>query len=234
MMFYPFQPIQFMDGLLVPPRGFSTGGAGPTSLSFVGSTLSNSSSILVHASAVEGDLAVLFDVSWNSSSGPPTEVVPSTWTLCTPSTTQDSASNDTRTVISYKVLGAAPGGTSVTGMDAISDNKIMFVFHPDAAISTVTLGSWASENTANNPASQTVTASGQATPLLVLGLTYEVAGASSFSTASPAFDSAVLETGQGDMYAAYKIYNSAPANHTIDQIDEGNANVLASGYLRVS
>jgi hypothetical protein len=36
------------------------------------------------------------------------------------------------------------------------------------------------------------------------------------------------------MYAAYKIYNSAPANHTIDQIDEGNANVLASGYLRVS
>jgi hypothetical protein len=72
MMFYPFQPIQFMDGLLVPPRGFSTGGAGPTSLSFVGSTLSNSSSILVHASAVEGDLAVLFDVSWNSSSGPPT------------------------------------------------------------------------------------------------------------------------------------------------------------------
>lgn len=235
MMFYPFQPIQFMDGLLVPPRGFTTGGGGgPTTLTFIGSTISNSSSILVHADALEGDLAVLFDISWNSSSGPPTEVVPSTWNLCTPSTIQDSASNDTRLVASYKVLGAAPGGTSITGMDAISDNKGMMVFRPNAPITTVTPGSWNAENTANNPAAQVVAASGQATPLVIVGVGYDVAGLLAFSSASPAFDAEIQETGQDDMVFGYKIYNSSPADHTIDQIDEGNANVLASGYLRVS
>lgn len=234
MQFYPFQPIQFMDGLLAPPPGFAAAGGGPTTLTFVDSAISNSATITIPAGAQEGDLAVLFDISWNGSSGPPTEVVPSTWTLCTPSTIQDSASNDDRLVASYKVLGAAPGGTSVTGMDSTSDNKIMMVFRPDAVITTVTPGSWNAQNTPNDPASQSVTASGQATPLVVVATGYDVAGLLAFSSASPAFDAVIQETGQDDMVAGYKIYNSSPADHTIDQIDEGNANVLASGYLRVS
>jgi hypothetical protein len=234
VQFYPFQPIQFMDGLLAPPPGFAVVGGGPTTLTFVNSTISNAATIAVHADALQGDLAVLFDISWTAGAGVPTEVVPSTWTLCTTSSIQDAASNDTRLVASYKVLGAAPGGTSITGMDATSDNKIMMIFRPDAAITTVTPGSWNAQNTANDPASQSVTASGQATPLVVVATGYDVAGLLAFSSASPAFDAVIQETGQADMVAGYKIYNSSPANHTIDQIDEGNANVLASGYLRVS
>lgn len=236
--FFPFQPIQFADGLLTPPPGFTTGGGGgPTTLTFITSeTVGDATfgTIDIPVTAQSGDLAVLFDAAWNGAGGVPTAVTPSTWTLCTPSTSNDTASNDTRVVASYKILGPSDPGATITCMNSANESRIMMIFRPDAPITTVTPGSWNSQNTANDPASQSVLASGQATPLVVLGFTYEQAGITAFGTASPAFDAVILETDLDDSAAGYKIYNSSPANHTIDQIDEGNANILVSGYLRVS
>ncbi|MER8464177.1 hypothetical protein [Mesorhizobium sp. M1396] len=74
-------------------------------------------------------------------------------------------------------------------------------------------------------------ASGQAIPLVVIGVAVGSGGTAVFSTASPAFDATQTAGSGAPVIAGYKLYNASPANHTIDMADLG-INVLASGYLR--
>ena len=66
----------------------------------------------------------------------------------------------------------------------------------------------------------------------MLGCAYAVSGSFSFSTASPAFDSVIgFDAGSPYMLLGYKIYNTSPANHSIDMNDQGTFNNLLSGYV---
>lgn len=223
--------MSFLPGMF--PYIAQTGAAAPTTLSFVTSAISTGDTITVPASAAAGDILVLFDYAWNSSPVP-TEVRPSGWNLATPSFSQDAGSNDARAVISYVECGAGVPGTNVTGMTGTQIEKIMLVFRPDNPVSAITPGGWSGDMISTNPAVQVVTASGQAVPLIVFGFAACRASTASFAVASPAFDATVSETSTNDAIAGYKIYNSSPADHSVDMGDLGNANALASGYLRVS
>lgn len=211
--------------LLVPPPLW----ASAVPLEFIDSATSRASTITIPATAASGDFAVLFDFVRNSSPVP-TNVVPSGWTQAVTGT-QDAGSNDSRTTVSYKMLGSGDPGASIAGMDGSNVVKVMLVFtRPGAPASSL----WVADNISTNPASQAVAASGVGTPLLVLGCAAAAtSGAVAFSTASPAFDDVISNTGSNPGIAVgYKIYDSGGASdHTIDMNDLGDANSLSSGVI---
>lgn len=205
--------------------GFGGGAVSP--VKFVASATSIAGTITIPAGAQPGDVAILFDVALNASIVP-TDVVPTNWTGIITDT--DSGGNPRRVRISYKILAAGEPGASVTGMDDTNDDKVMLVFRGNAPITTVSAEDWAAQATTADPSAQTVNASGQLTPLVVFGMSFTGTTAA-FSTASPAFDATVAASGD-DLLVGYKIYNTAPADHTIDMADLTN-NILASGFLEV-
>lgn len=199
---------------------------GLSSLSFVDSAISDTQDVVIPAGAAVGDLAILLD--WASEGGTPTDVVPTNFTGI------GQASNaNARVRASYKVLVGGDPGATITGMNATGNEpKVMFVFRPNATINTVTLSTVNAQQTTANPTLQTVSASGQPTPLVVIGGAGCTSGAPVFSTASPAFDATVVNS-DDHLRGGYKVYNSSPADHSIDMNDLGN-NGLISFYLRVS
>jgi hypothetical protein len=208
------------------------GGAGApaalTSITFVDSATSTSSTITIPAAAQAGDVAILFDYA-QASSGIPTDIVPTGWTGIITAT-----SAQLRSRISYKILAAGEPGTSVTGLDGDVEDKVMLVFRGNIAATAVSAEDWALECTSANPSSQTVNASTLGTaPLVVLGMAAHTAATAAFSTASPAFDATVLNS-DSDIIAGYKIYNSGPADHSVDMNDLGSFNALGSGFLELT
>lgn len=205
------------------------GGQQPvTELTFVDSAVSTGTTITIPAGAEEGDIAFLADFQVTGSG--PTLVTPTNWTNIV-----DTASAFSLLATSYRRLPSGAGGTNVTGMSADGGeliSKAMLVFRPNSLASAITPASLNEETTGGNPASQSVTASGQAVPLIVLGiLAAENTTNPAFSTASPAFDDTVPSN---DLRIGYKIYNSSPADHTIDMADLSTGNFLQSCYVRVS
>jgi hypothetical protein len=201
-----------------------------SSLVLVDSAQSSATTITIPATAQAGDVAILFDVAINPTlnATPPTDVVPTGWTgIITES------GSITRARISRKILAAGEPGSSITGMNGLSsDDKVMLVFRNTSAITAVSAEDWAVEITTGNPASQTVNASGQTAPLIVFGMAFISGGTGAFSTQSPSFDATITGADE-DILLGYKIYESSPANHTVDMNDLGNINVLASGFLEV-
>lgn len=207
--------------------------AGLSTLTFVDSAISSTSSITVPGTALAGDIAVL--ISWARQSGVPTDSTPSGWTKPPGATASfdGAGSNDCRISVFYKVLVSGDISASVSTIVGSSANaSVMFVFRPDATISAVTPSTFNAQATENNPSSQNVAASGQPAPLLVIG-GVGCNGTAAFSTASPAFDSTVVNA-SAILIGGYNIYNSSPADHSIDMNDLGTTNGLISGYIRVS
>lgn len=195
-------------------------------MSFVDSAISNAATITIPATAQAGDLAVLFDQAINTA-GTPTEATPTNWTKLS-----SVAFGIARGSNSYKILAEGEPGSIITGMDGnSSEAKVMFVFRGNVPITTVTPESpWHAQGSSADPGGSTVLASGNAVPLVVVGACMSDAGNAEFSTASPAFD-AEVEDAAGRNNAGYKIYNSSPADHSIDMADLGGHNFLQAGYL---
>lgn len=227
--FYPFQPIQFMEGLLAPIIG--SGAAGPvTTVSLFSTTTSTGTTIAWPASLQAGDVAVLVDRAATVSGSPPPSVVPTGFTgLTDDQTTQGIGQVSQRLVNSWRLLDGSESG-NITGLNG-TGGKVLYIIRGDNPIVGVTPSVWNHQATTGDPTSQSVLASGQATPLAVIGAAVGSAGSAAFSTASPAFDATQTAGTGAPLIAGYKLYNSLPANHTIDMADLG-INALASGYLR--
>jgi hypothetical protein len=210
----------------------AAGNAGGITLSFVASANSASNTITIPASAQAGDVAILFDFAVRGQATEPTDVVPTGWTGIITHTFSVAGPTSGRARISYKILAGGDPGASVTGMNSDVEDKVMLVFRGSQAISAVNAAGWDLVTGTGNPSSQTVAASGGAAPLVVFGMADVNNGTAAFSTASPAFDATVANS-DADMLAGYKIYNSAPADHTIDHNHTGS-NALGSGYLELS
>lgn len=196
--------------------------AGVTTLSFIASTTSELSTITAPASIDAGDLLLLVQ----SSITDPAAVTPTDFTNIL-----DSGLEAGRTLWDYKICDGTEDSTTITGMNDSFDDKILLQFRGDVPITAVTAQDITSEFTANNPAAQTCNASGGASPLIAVGSFFS---SSSVGTRSftPAADAEINSSSYH--YAKYKIYNSSPADITIDMDDEGGANVLCSGYLEIS
>lgn len=204
------------------------GGGGPTSAAYVDKAESATNSITIPATAKAGDVAVLYDVARSSSV--PSLVTPPGWA----NKVSDTVSS-ARFAVSIKVLTGDDPGATITGMSGADQNeKMVVVFRPNAPISAMVASTFTHEFTNNAPSSQLIAASGAQPPVIVLGGVGGTGIASSFSTASPAFDAQVAAS--NNLRVGYKLYNSgaAPANHTIGASDLGSRTSLWGGYLLLS
>jgi hypothetical protein len=214
------------------------GGRGALQLSYLTYAVSNSSTITIPASVAVGYLAVLFDHAYDRDTTPPidavipTTVVPSGWTSIK-NTTADSSTTKSRGISSYRIIQSGDAGSSITGMNDNGEDKVMLIFAASRPIVSVTPSTWNGQGTDGNPSSQSVLATAATAPLIVIGASGGYSGTFSFTTASPSFDG-TQATADNDAIMGYKIYNGSPADHTIDIGDNGDTNILQSGYLVVS
>lgn len=219
---------------LILPSNYAREQRRPVQLSYVDAATSTSTSITAPGGIASGDFAVFMDMARDNVT--PSAVTPSGFTnvLNTSHFVATVGENDHRFMVSYKVLTGSE--TTISGMsgDGSGDQfKGLFVYRPNKAITAVTPltgSSWGKEMTNSNPSSQSKTLVGLTAPVLYLGIAYNYNTVGEFSTASPAFDSSSLTAGSRIRFGR-KLYNSAPANHTIDMNDLGSGNGLFSGYF---
>lgn len=202
-----------------------------TTVSFLASSTSvDSETITLPASIAAGDLIIVLDAISNDSS--PTLVTPSGFTNVT-----NATSSYMRFASCYKIADGSEASTSVTGLlpdPPGGGAKIAAVFRGDVAISSFTPASINQPSIDNaNPTAQSVTASGGTPPLIVFGFYVNDYGSGvNPRTFSPTKDGEINESGATycDLWLAYKIYNSSPANVTVDMDDEGYGNGIQSYY----
>jgi hypothetical protein len=203
--------------------GFGVGGGGGAAgITFVASATTTTDSITIPASAAVGDLAVHIMRADTLVSGGD----PSGFTLI-----DGQASANAAHGANYKILVGGDPGSTLTGLlNGTTEDSILLVFRGFTGTATPNTWTWPAPNN-NNPSVQTVTASGETDPLIVFGSCGANTGPAVFVTASPAFDGEVV-TSSGRLRVGYKIYNTSPANHSIDQNDLGNGNTLGSGFIK--
>jgi hypothetical protein len=203
-----------------PAPYVAAGGAAVTSLAFHDDAYSTVADITVPAGVQAGDLMVLSDFAIDS--GGPTLVTPTDFTNWI-----NINLNQGRLAVSYKI--ATGSETTLTGMDGdLGDDKILAVFRPDAAISTITASTPTGLATTGNPILQSITATAGTLPLIAFGF-YTSFSAIDPRTFSPA---ATAELNSSTIhYFKYQLQNASLADASIDMDDEGSFNALAGGYL---
>ena len=198
-------------------------GAGAIILAHVSTTTSTEETITIPVDdRVSGYLALLIQYSYQSGS-PPTLVTPTGFTSI-----HDVAGSTSRGEICMKLLDGTE--TVLTGMTgATADNKHLFIFESTGgAITTLSSHDLAQQETSGTPNEQTPDPSAETDPCIVYGATH-ASSTGEFTVASPAFDGTTsISKGQ----AGYKIYNTGHAGHAIDADDNGNRNILMSGYIK--
>jgi hypothetical protein len=193
--------------------------AGVGGLTFLTSGKGNSSSKLIPATSVAGDLAVLLDTAVNNSTTTPTATVPTGFTSLITSTGSVSG-----------------GGTSVSGLSGSGSSRyIILVFRSTSTISSFTANSTHGQVTSTDPTSQSVTSGSSAIrPTLVIAQWMNSDFDISPRLTTPSLGGEVANGTQ--QYGQYKIYNTGDtlSNHTIGMDDEGRLNGLQSLYLTLT
>jgi hypothetical protein len=208
---------------------YSSPGAGntplyPTTTSVRTTVSGTASTITVPATAQPGDLLVLADMSTTVSS-----VVPSGWTNWASTSTTGIISN-----VSAKICNQADIGATITGM-AGTTRKVLIVYQGNyEMVSTYRSGSLGAQATTATPNTQTISMSGQATPLIAIAVyakTTSTTPTRGWTGGTPAEYSSVSTSG---IYVKTLSYNvgSSPANATITMSDAGT-NILQSFFVQV-
>jgi hypothetical protein len=193
-----------------------------TQLSILATGSATTNPVTVSASVEAGDLMIVAGFVDGAGASIPTGF--SVASLSTNTATQKSG-------LTYKIAVGGEG-TSVPGFFDTGGPGInrVAVFRGNKPITSVTVGSPGAQATDGNPTPQLVAASGGTPPLIVIAY-YGSNTAVDPRTMSPAKDA---EIGATLDWLAYKIYNTAPADVTVDMDDEGTGNLLASCYLACS
>lgn len=158
-------------GALNTATAAAAGGAGkkgtviiryPTSTNFTQlyqtSVTSTSATITIPSSAQIGDIAVLFDVAYNSTSTAPTSVTPSGFSsLQTPIGTS-AITPATKTAIWYKTLVSGDPGSSLTGMSGTtSTQKLLIIYRPTLTPNLISVGTENVNSSSTAPPSVSLT-----------------------------------------------------------------------------
>lgn len=195
--------------------------AAPLTLAYQASANSTASTI-TWPSIQANDIAFIADRANGTSL--PAEVVPTGFTKITRACV---TSGNHRLTVSYKILTGSESG-SLTGQNGNQNNqKVMQIFRPSQAVSTINFGGLVAQQTDADPASRTVQASGSRTPSIVFGIVSTPSATTSFATASPSFDGTDA-TSNTRTVMGYKVYNTSPSDHTIDMADAGNDNIFST------
>lgn len=198
-------------------------------LSLFGSDTRTNSWATIPASATAGDLCIFAQRMSDPSSPAPAKVIPTGFTEVVDTV---GTADQRRCTVSYKILVSADKGVAVSGMTASTNRTILGVWRESSgAISSLTFSTPVAEATAGNPAAQAVSASNGTAPLIVFAH-YGSTGNISPNTFSPAEDGTITSGTIHDLL--YKMYDSSPANHTVDMDDEGTMNFLQSWYMELT
>lgn len=195
-------------------------------LTFIEGTASSAATITAPTTINAGDLLIMADFAINAASVP-TTVVPTGFTSI-------SNTNNTTTcklIFSYKIADGTEDGSTITGMDGDSlDRKTIGQFRGSPAISTVTLSAiFDSGFTAGDPAIQTITASAGTPPLIVIGCAVTTSAANPLTNMS--VSDGQFEASINRIQVSYKIYDTGPANVTVDVADNGDNNKGIGFYV---
>lgn len=193
-------------------------------IAFRSAANANSQTIVAPNDIEKGDILVLLDRAGSGGGSTPDLVIPAGFTLIATRT-----NNTRRNTLSYKLADGSEAGATLTGQihgSGGNERKVLVVF--SAGATSLQLSTFNEEATDGNPSPQSVLAS-EGTPPLVVIAAYMSSGSISPRTFSPAKDGE--ETRDGSEWLAWKIYNSSPADVTVDMDDEGNLNTLYSGYI---
>lgn len=199
-----------------------------TSITQISGTKSNAETISWPGGLQVGDVAVLFDFAVNSS-GPLSNVVPTNFTEI--GTGSNMTGPTCRYNVSYKVLDGLEAGT-FAGLSGNSSNfKNLHVFRPNRPATEVLPKNPLSQLSNNDPTAQLCPSGSGDAPLIVMAA---VGGSSSnFTVESPALTAKMTNAALTTLVTGYKVYASAPADHTFDCGDAGSVNLLASFYLEL-
>jgi hypothetical protein len=200
---------------------------GGLSIAFRTSATSSATTLTAPSTIVAGDLLVWSENSVNTSTIP-TSVVPTGFT----SISNNSVGTNRRIITAYKIAVSGDASSTITGMTTNNSlTKMLLVFSTNGATSA-SVFDIGYETTNNDPTAQTIT-SGTGTPPLV-SIGYVRTGSGTYSM-TPTEDGVVSTNDDvAGSFFVYKIYNSSPADVTVDATDGGNNNTINSFYIQVS
>lgn len=199
--------------------------SGPSTLSFLSSATSTSSTITIPATAAIGDLAVLYDLTYTFDTQVyPTIVTPTGWTQVNVAQDYDTtnmyyfSSN-----LSMKILTSGDSGSAITGMTAYSDIKLMQVFRLNTPIVSNTM-----EDLVNSycwyPDDVRVV---QTVPYVTLT-------AIASATWGNTWYDGTISGGGGQVHLGYKIFNSNPVEVTVAASTASDCDFLQSVSIEVT
>jgi hypothetical protein len=197
------------------------------SIAFRTSATSSATTLTAPSTIVAGDLLV-----WSENSvtfgGLPTSVVPTGFT----SISNNTVGTNRRIITAYKIAVSGDASSTITGMTTNNAlTKMLLVFSTNGATSA-SVFDIGYETTNNDPAAQTITSGSGTPPLVSIG--YVRTGTGTYSM-TPTEDGVVSTNSDvAGSFFVYKIYNSSPADVTVDATDGGNNNTINSFYIQVS
>jgi hypothetical protein len=195
------------------------------------SSTSTTSTITAPAGIIAGDLLVLMD-SATSALSTPTSVIPAGFTQITQSNGTGGGAGQ-RQILSYKLADGSEAGASITGMTGNFLRKVLATFRGNVPATAVTPAGAAAQTTSGNPSAQIVPSGIGIGPLVVVAA-YGAIQAIDPRSFTPSADGELFPAGTDDGYFKFKIYNSSPANVTVDMDDEGDVQSLTSCYIEMS
>jgi hypothetical protein len=193
--------------------------ANVASMSFVGRTEVTGTTVTLPAGSAAGDFAILFDSATTGTTASPTSWV---------SVNTISSGIALSQVISYRILQSGDIGSTFTGM-ATNGRKVLIVYRPNTAITTVSVTVTGSEATIATPASQSLV--GQAGPMIAFAC-YSSSGNVATRGWSVGAPSEYFIASTSSNYVKALITNTGtPATTTISMNDAGT-NALTSFRVR--
>lgn len=201
---------------------------------FLTSTTSTTNTITIPATAEEGDIAILFDGGAGGTTATAGAGGPTGWTTILNQLVNDAGGNSMRCICSYKILSLGEAGTSITGMDAPADGKIMLVFRPNFTIANVTAVTIGNVVSLADAVLQTITLTSATLP--AIGCAHMRAGTGGGNgTVTTRSVTNLTEVSNGTFqYAYYAVENSVNTvvDATADFADSGT-NGLQTFYLNL-
>ena len=200
----------------------------PVTLQFVtsasNSSTDNTTTITAPSGILAGDIIIFSNYVANYTSG----TVPSGFTNLV---LTEITAVDHRT--SYKIADGTESGTTITGMTGSDFACVLAVFRLSQT-PTVSTGTWNSEGTDADPASQTVV-SPTTKPVIVFYAAGSRDSIPSFSSQTPTLDGTISAGPTGNsLLVGYAIYTFGAPSYTADVADTGNRNTFHSGYLALT
>jgi hypothetical protein len=200
-------------------------------LSYIGSNgvdAAGAQNTPLHASSVAGDLVIMFCRGADETG----DVTPPDWVVANMQTSgtvraKMMAGVLTATDISNGYVAGVKGTTRTQG--------ILTTLRPAIPITSLAWFDTDGQITTGNPASQAIAASVGDAPLVVAAAMFSSGAIDprTWTGGTPTEYQQASGTGLG-IWLLHQIFNSSPADITVDMDDEGSTNVLLSGYLEVA